>query len=261
MTGSNDRKPSKVALMVRPGYEVGYAKPPEATRFQRGQSGNPRGRPKGARNKRPALNDERMKTLVLEEAYRQIEIRDGTRTLKVPIAQAVLRAIAVNAVKGQHRSQRLFAELVGQVEASNRALAEAFFGSAIDYKQAWDRELRRRDVLGIRDLPPPLPHPDHIILDANRGTVKIVGPKTQEEKAVFDEAYRELRRITMMQELCREALESEDDPAERAELEESIAVAARTIQRYRQVLPESHFPVVVDDQFRDEMEAWKRENG
>ncbi|NVD45013.1 DUF5681 domain-containing protein [Qipengyuania atrilutea] len=30
------------------GYEVGYGKPPKATRFQSGQSGNPRGRPKGS---------------------------------------------------------------------------------------------------------------------------------------------------------------------------------------------------------------------
>jgi hypothetical protein len=29
-------------------YEVGYGKPPESTRFQKGMSGNPRGRPKKA---------------------------------------------------------------------------------------------------------------------------------------------------------------------------------------------------------------------
>ena len=31
-------------------YEVGYGRPPSATRFQPGQSGNPKGRPKGTRN-------------------------------------------------------------------------------------------------------------------------------------------------------------------------------------------------------------------
>ena len=30
-----------------PTYEVGYGKPPQATRFQPGKSGNPKGRPKG----------------------------------------------------------------------------------------------------------------------------------------------------------------------------------------------------------------------
>lgn len=46
---------SSKALAVRPGYDVGYGKPPVATRFKQGQSGNPKGRPKGAKNKRSAL--------------------------------------------------------------------------------------------------------------------------------------------------------------------------------------------------------------
>ena len=31
-------------------YEIGYGKPPRHRRFQKGQSGNFRGRPKGAKN-------------------------------------------------------------------------------------------------------------------------------------------------------------------------------------------------------------------
>jgi hypothetical protein len=58
---------------------------------------------------------------------------------------------------------------------------------AITYKVEWEKELRRRERLGITDLPEPLPHPDDIIIDMNEGTARVVGPATKEEKAEYDE--------------------------------------------------------------------------
>ena len=57
MTGKRSDPGGKLqAGLPAQSYEVGYGKPPKETRFRKGQSGNPKGRPKGAKNKAPALN-------------------------------------------------------------------------------------------------------------------------------------------------------------------------------------------------------------
>jgi Family of unknown function (DUF5681) len=227
------------SLAVRPGYEVGYAKPPEDTRFKKGISGNPRDRPKRAKNKLPALNEERMKAIILEEAYRTITVRDGTRNVTVPIARAVLRSLAVNAVKGQHRSQRLFSELLASVETSNRAVHDEWLKTAIDYKIEWDRELARRKRFGITDAPPPLPHPDHVVIDIRAGTARIIGPATREELAEHE---KWIERRQMFDEELEDFQQMLDDATEESEiafLKAEIAQTEKVLRIIRRGLSEA----------------------
>lgn len=183
----NNAKQDKAlsALPVPNDYKVGYGKPPANNRFKQGQSGNPRGRPRGSKNKKPTLNAERLKDIILEEAYRSIKINDGPSQVTVPMAQAVMRSLAHNAVKGNTRAQRLFAEMVSSTEAQNSQMMRELFGSAIEYKQRWNEEINRRNKLGINE-PDPIPHPDDVILNVRDGTVQFVGPMTEEEKATWD---------------------------------------------------------------------------
>lgn len=188
MAGS--RKTASRELTLRspdnPDYEVGYGKPPTRSQFKPGQSGNPLGRPKGAKNKTPALNEERLKAIILEEAYREIAINETGRTVTIPLVQAVIRALAVNAAKGNTRAQQIFTTLLGETEAANKRLHDEWIETAINYKVDWERELERRQRTGVTG-PEPLPHPDDIVIDMRTGKVLIKGPMTKEEKVVWDQ--------------------------------------------------------------------------
>jgi hypothetical protein len=215
----------------RASYGVGYAKPPSANRFKPGQSGNPKGRPKGAKNKLPALHEERLREIVLEEAYRTITVQDGGRRVGIPMAQAVIRAMAVNAAKGQHRAQRLFSELLGSTEAARKQLHDSYFETALTYKLEWDQELQRRAAQGITNLPDPLPHPDQVILDMDSGTVQLKGPLTREEKATVDHWQGKAEELRETLEELKENLKTQTDPEERVDIIRHIDVGEDLLKR------------------------------
>ncbi len=215
---------SRSSLPASRDYAVGFGKPPEATRFKKGSSGNPKGRPKGSRNKPnlPALQDERLKSIIMEEAYRTITVNEATRQITLPMVQAVVRAVAVNAAKGHQRSQRLFTQLVSTTEASYKKLHDEWMDKAMGYKVEWEREIERCRRLGLEE-PRPLPHPDHLVVDMRSGTVRVTGPMTREEQAAFDEL--KARKADFLAEIeeLETWLSNEPDTPYREQIESDIA--------------------------------------
>jgi hypothetical protein len=79
-------------------YEVGYGKPPRHTRFKKGQSGNPRGRPSGSKNLKTLLNEALNERVVVtdEGGRRNITKREAIVTQLVNrSATADLRALKI----------------------------------------------------------------------------------------------------------------------------------------------------------------------
>lgn len=84
-------------------YEIGYGKPPTATRFKKGQSGNPKGRATGTRN---------LKTDLTEELAERIVIRENDQPRKVSKQRALVKTLTAKAVKGDTRAANLLLNLL-----------------------------------------------------------------------------------------------------------------------------------------------------
>lgn len=167
---------------------VGYGRPPKKHQFRKGQSGNPKGRPRKKKkmtDRCSELGSEPAREMLRHEAYRMVTIREGDQFIEMPTIQAVFRAMGVSALKGNRFAQQMIADMVRQVEADDRQSKMELFETAVDYKANAEEEIRRARQLGQPE-PEILPHPDDIVLDINTGSVRIRGPQTKEEKKEWD---------------------------------------------------------------------------
>jgi hypothetical protein len=84
-------------------YEVGFGRPPKHSRFRKGVSGNPGGRPKGSRNLVSILQDILQETTVVQENRKRVRVSKG---------EAMLRNLVQRAVSGDITAIKHVAELV-----------------------------------------------------------------------------------------------------------------------------------------------------
>lgn len=110
-------------------HKVGYGRPPTATQFKPGKSGNPKGRPKGPKSVGAVLHD------IL---HRRIEVTENGATRRVPMLEVMLRRLANEAVRSDPRALKLMLSLMDRYAEAPEV------GPQLEEMLAEDREILMR---------------------------------------------------------------------------------------------------------------------
>lgn len=165
--------------------------PDYSTRFQKGQSGNPNGRPSNQRKSADASrHDCQIAAQASEIARRLIPVRDGDGPREVDAVEASLLQLRRKAVAGDVPAIRLMFDLAGQHEAAERIRLVAEDEKWVRISAKWAAHVAQKKPLFeaavANGLPPPAiyPHPDDLVFEANNW-VELIGPIDAESDELY----------------------------------------------------------------------------
>ena len=95
-------------------YEVGYGKPPRHTRFAKGQSGNPRGRPPGAKS---------FTTLLDEALNERVLVAENGGRRKVSKRRAIVTQLVNRSATADFRALKILLDFVRDVERQTEPIS------------------------------------------------------------------------------------------------------------------------------------------
>ena len=131
--------------------EVGYGKPPKETQFKKGESGNPKGRPKSAKN---------LKTDLEEELSERIVAREGERTVKISKQRAVIKTLLARTVKGDARAGATLLNLIFRVLDPAGDVAESAAPLSAEEREVLSDVEARFLSATVTNREPPIKDPD-----------------------------------------------------------------------------------------------------
>jgi hypothetical protein len=115
-------------------YDVGYGRPPEGKRFRKGESGNPKGRPRGSKN---------IATLLDEELSERVPVNENGKRKTITMRKAITKQTVRKAASGNEKFIKLVFELDGLKDARNGSVPSATAPTDDDDRQVI-QDLRRQ---------------------------------------------------------------------------------------------------------------------
>src|SRR6266446_11591 len=88
-------------------YQVGYGKPPRHTRFEKGRSGNPRGRPRESKN---------LPTLLTEALNKRVIVAENEGRRKVTKREAIITQLVNRSAKADLRAIKILLDIIQDIE-------------------------------------------------------------------------------------------------------------------------------------------------
>ena len=101
--GLADQRSSTTGSAAGP---VGYARPPIASRFKPGKSGNPHGRPRNSRN---------LKTIIQSALTAPVVLREGARKRSISKLEGIVLKQVESALKGNEKAALATLKMAAQV--------------------------------------------------------------------------------------------------------------------------------------------------
>jgi hypothetical protein len=90
-------------------YKVGKGRPPLHTRWKPGQSGNPKGRPKGSRP---------VGAILQEIIQQKVPVTEGGKTRRIPVLEVMLRRLAHDAMRSDQKAIKFLLSLIDRYAES-----------------------------------------------------------------------------------------------------------------------------------------------
>jgi hypothetical protein len=98
--------------------KVGYARPPKHTQFKKGQSGNPKGRPKAVKAHMPVSR------IIRRSLSEEVQGQVNGKTRKMTKLEAIIEVQSAKALKGDTRAAKLVIDLGHKHIAPHQTLEE-----------------------------------------------------------------------------------------------------------------------------------------